>query len=258
MTSARTALWPKEHGAYAQLGLPLATALALAPPSVGAVALCVSAVCGFLAHEPALVLAGRRGARARSALGTAALRRLWALGLTGCGAAALGVSRSTGPALWGVALSMGLALLASGVVVAEREKTLAGELFVATTLVVAAVPCVLAGDRPWADAAIISGTWCAVFWLGTTTVHGVLRQSKMAEPTTLYLSAIAAAALSAVVLTAASRGHVWPLALAAPCLVSFGVALARPRAKHLRRVGWTMVVADLATASWLIVSLSTH
>src|SRR5262249_5958355 len=48
-------LWPREHGAYAQLGAPLATALARQVPTVPAALLAAAACCAFLANEPLLV-----------------------------------------------------------------------------------------------------------------------------------------------------------------------------------------------------------
>jgi Cu/Ag efflux pump CusA len=46
-------LLPKEHGAYGQIAFPLATAFAVAGVSAAGLFLCITAVAGFLAHEPA-------------------------------------------------------------------------------------------------------------------------------------------------------------------------------------------------------------
>ncbi|MBK8937310.1 MAG: YwiC-like family protein [Polyangiaceae bacterium] len=75
----KRSLMPREHGAYGQLVLPAAAAL-IAWPSFGGAALAVAATAMFLAHEPALVLLGQRGARARAELGAAARSRLTVLG----------------------------------------------------------------------------------------------------------------------------------------------------------------------------------
>ena len=71
-------LVPREHGAYAEIAVPLVTALWMRPPTLAAVAWATAAVCGFFAHEPILVLLGRRGARTRQVRGRAA-RRLFAV-----------------------------------------------------------------------------------------------------------------------------------------------------------------------------------
>ncbi len=51
---------PREHGAYAQLLFPLATALALGRPNATALSIAGAAVLLFLAHEWALTLVGKR------------------------------------------------------------------------------------------------------------------------------------------------------------------------------------------------------
>lgn len=64
-SAADRSLAPREHGAYGQIGLPLITALAMGTPSVSAILLTVGAVLVFAAHEPLLLLLGRRGLRAQ-------------------------------------------------------------------------------------------------------------------------------------------------------------------------------------------------
>ena len=82
-------LWPKEHGAYGQITFPLIAAFAVAGVSVGGLLIATATIAGFLAHEPALVVLGLRGSRAK--------RELWGqavLWLGGCfiGAAASGIA----------------------------------------------------------------------------------------------------------------------------------------------------------------------
>ena len=75
-------LKPKEHGAYAILGIPIVTALLVAGPQVAGVCVAIAAVAGFLAHEPMLVAVGHRGARAQRATPAARRRLALLLGLT--------------------------------------------------------------------------------------------------------------------------------------------------------------------------------
>ena len=84
-------LWPREHGAYGQLALPLLTALLSGRPSGPAGLYAFAAVCAFLAHEPLLVLLGHRGPRAqRECAGSARVRlALLSAGALLCGALAL-------------------------------------------------------------------------------------------------------------------------------------------------------------------------
>jgi len=58
-------MWPKEHGAYGQLVFPLATAFAIAGATAPALLTAIAVTAAFLAHEPLIVLLGRRGVRAR-------------------------------------------------------------------------------------------------------------------------------------------------------------------------------------------------
>ncbi|MEZ6150463.1 MAG: YwiC-like family protein [Pirellulaceae bacterium] len=52
------AMEPKEHGAYAILGIPIASSLLIAGASVPGVCIAIAAVAGFLAHEPLLIVCG--------------------------------------------------------------------------------------------------------------------------------------------------------------------------------------------------------
>ena len=61
--SKTPSLLPKEHGAYAELAFPLITGLALAVPSLSALALGGAAVLLFLLNEPVAILLGARGKR---------------------------------------------------------------------------------------------------------------------------------------------------------------------------------------------------
>ena len=58
-------LKPKEHGAYAILIIPIATSLAISGVSVTGGAVAIASLAGFFAHEPLLVVLGRRGLRAK-------------------------------------------------------------------------------------------------------------------------------------------------------------------------------------------------
>ena len=65
MGARRRSLWPREHGAYAQLAAPLLTALVIVRPTVAAALLALAACIAFLANEPLLVVLGHRGKRMR-------------------------------------------------------------------------------------------------------------------------------------------------------------------------------------------------
>jgi len=56
---------PREHGAYSQMTLPLVTSFVTAGVSLPALLTGLAVILGFLAHEPLMVLLGRRGGRVR-------------------------------------------------------------------------------------------------------------------------------------------------------------------------------------------------
>jgi hypothetical protein len=58
---SQRSLWPREHGAYFQLALPLIAAHLLRAPTVAMAALTAAACLVFVAHEPLLVVLGHRG-----------------------------------------------------------------------------------------------------------------------------------------------------------------------------------------------------
>jgi hypothetical protein len=74
--SVARALLPKEHGAYGQIAFPLVTVFVVTGVSPAGVLLTAAAVAGFLAHEPAAIVLGARGPRARRELSSAATRSL--------------------------------------------------------------------------------------------------------------------------------------------------------------------------------------
>ncbi|MEO1979672.1 MAG: YwiC-like family protein, partial [Fuerstiella sp.] len=63
--TAPVRLHPKEHGAYAIVGVPLVVALAIGGLNTVAVLATIATIAGFVANEPLMVLSGRRGERAR-------------------------------------------------------------------------------------------------------------------------------------------------------------------------------------------------
>src|SRR5512138_3779118 len=76
VVNPRRSMLPHEHGAWGQLAMPLLTAFAIGRPTAAALALAAAVVLAFLAHEPAIVLLGQRGRRARDEDGDRARRWL--------------------------------------------------------------------------------------------------------------------------------------------------------------------------------------
>ena len=127
----RRSMLPHEHGAWGQLAMPLLTALAIGRPTAASVALAASVVLAFVAHEPALVLLGQRGRRARDEDGARARRWLAVTGGLAGAAAVAGLTLSPLAARLAFAVPAALAALVVWLVLRRLEKTGAGDIFAA-------------------------------------------------------------------------------------------------------------------------------
>ena len=250
-------LWPREHGAYAQLALPIISALALGSLNPAGLALAAAAVAGFLAHEPLLVLLGHRGWKRQEALRGPALLRLAMLGSAALVTGFLGVvfsDLSTRLALLPlVPCSLVLALL----VARRREKTLAGELVVAVTFSLMAIPLALAAGASTQTALLLALLWSLLFALGTLAVHALLARSRARSrgPLLAWLAGglgMLSAVLAVLLLL---RGHVWAAACLPPAVVSGVVASGRIAVARLRQVGWVLAAAYILSFAVLMYSL---
>lgn len=239
-------LAPKEHGAYGQLALPLVAGLAMGRPGVAAFALAAGSALAFVAHEPLLILAGQRGARARREEGDRARRRVAALGAGALAAGSVGLAFAPPAARLATIVPLALVALLVPFIARNAEKTTAGELLAAAALASTGVPVALAaGVAPgpaW-------GAWIA-FWLAfgssTFAVRAVIAHVR--APVSWTRRAAAPAILAVVALVLARAGVLAPSAAmgAAPMLaLALALALRPPPPTALRRVGWRLVATSL-------------
>jgi len=241
-------LWPKEHGAYAQLLVPLLVAFLVVSPTLAGVGWAAASVFAFLAHEPALVLLGQRGPRARREAGAGARRRLILLG--GAAALASGAALAVGPdvtaALAGVGLAAGLA---AGLVLSGRGRSALGELAAAVALSGAGSLVSTAGGEPVTQAGLRWAAWALAFGAATGAVRGLIASSRgRSEPWGWPL--LFGAGLLCILGGAQSR----LLFSAAPlCVASLVVRLARPAPRRLRMIGVVLVVVALGCGAIQIV-----
>jgi hypothetical protein len=258
--TARTrALVPHEHGAYGQLLFPLATALALGRPGAAACALGVASILAFVAHEPLVVVLGRRGPRARGERGAEALRRLAVLGAGALAAGAVGVVLATPAARLGVMLSAALAAVVVALVVAGRERELIGELVVAAALASPGFAVALAAGVGTRVAAACLATWVLSFAAAVAVIRAVVERIRTRGASDHR----AAAALIAVALLAGAFALAGWGVLPAPAayalvpkiLVVLGLAALPPPPRRLGRAGWLLAAGSLATAAVLIAGL---
>jgi hypothetical protein len=240
-----------------QLLFPLASVLWVGRLTLGAVALAVAFFTAFLAHEPLLVLAKRRGARRLDELGPAAGRRF--LLLAALTAVAGGVALwHTPPAVW-VATAATVALGAVAMLLAVRgwERNVGGEAHAALSLVAISLPVALAARVPPWTAATLVGLWAVSMLLGTITARGVLIRKKDGGRLLRVSAGLAVAAGMGLGL-AAARGLLEPWLTVGPAafvLTTLGLALRTPSPKRMTAVGFGLVGASTVALVAFGVSL---
>ena len=236
--------WPREHGAWAQLLMPLAAALLCGRATTDSLLLALAALSLFVAHEPLLVLRGQRGKRALGTDAPAAHRHfLQRLGLAlPCGLWVIAHQpRSLLPSLGVVAL-----LGAAPVVLAllGRSKALAVPWLASTALAALAWPVALTAGMGHEAALLLATTWATGFSLMTTSVHAckarALSQPSLTAWVTVSVGTAGGALLGA--LLCEPWQPLAPMALAAIVLTLLPVRL-----RFMSRVGWLLAAASLAT-----------
>lgn len=254
---------PREHGAYGQLAFPLATALVVAGVTSPSVLIALSAVAGFLAHEPLLVVLGRRGARARRDHGSRAV--IWLLTTATIAVAAGGVALWLAPASsrWSFLVPLLPTALLAAAVASNREKTAAGEITAAIAFSSVAVPVCLAAGTALSTALSIAIAFASLFAGSTLGVRIVIlkvrgggdpRQVRTARRLLFILMVCVSVGL---VMAALSAVLPWTtlLAISPGLLVASALALRPPAPTRLRTVGWTLISTSTAAALILIAAL---
>jgi hypothetical protein len=255
-----SSLWPREHGAYAQIVFPLITALALGALGLASALLLVAITAIFLAHEPVLVLTGGRGGRAKRDWGAEARRRLAILLAIGLAAGIGGLWLASPDARFSALIPLALGALLAPLTITRQEKTMLGELLVAVALPATMIPVAVAGGVEFRAALSAAAVWAIVFTLGTITVRGIIaRAKKSSDPgwvpvlaPALSTSAIAVGVFLAVTGKLPALVAVAALPTAFVALV-FGILGVHPR--NLRRMGWTLVASNLAVLAALAIGL---
>ena len=258
MTKPRS-MMPREHGAYAELLFPLVTGLALGRPGVAAFGFALAAVLFFLLHEPVAVVLGARGAYAREKWGARARQRVALLALGGALAGGIAVYSSTRDAQLVSLVPVACALTLIPFVIRRRVKTLPAEILVVATLSSLLLPVAVAGAVSWWLAWVASGVWFVSFLLGTFAVHAVKAITKPqpgdawkpSASIVLGLVTIGGAVAIAFVPTVAL---VLPIAVLPTALVTLAAVILRVHTRHLKRVGWTMALAQVVTAALLLAA----
>jgi hypothetical protein len=250
-------LWPKEHGAYGQVAFPLITALAVAGVSAGGTLAAMAVLAGFFAHEPAALVLGLRGARARRQLGSSAAKWLLTL-FVGGGIAGIGAIWTIDPAIrWSLAVPAIPALLLALAMLRQREKSWYGEVSAALAFSGAAVPVTMAAGGTIETAAVVAIPFGLLFVTCTLAVRVVILSVRgggnhRAAAATRYATIALSGGSGTLLLVASLTGLLSPsiVVVAAPGLLTAGtIALRPPLPARLRRVGWTLVAVSVVTAA---------
>ena len=244
-------LAPREHGAWGQLGFPLATALAVVHAGPAPFLAAAAALAFFLAHEPALVASGRRGARAREQSGRLALRALCGLIAAGATLGACGLWLAPPPARLGAAGAVALGALLAAAVALKMEKTLPGELVAAAAMTSAGFVVALAGGVRFRLAGEIWASWLLGFSAAVVPVRAIVVEHRTRASSAA--ARIAAPLVIAVAggLLAATRALEPGLVCSAAPLFAAGLLLAvrPPSMKQLSRAGWMLMLAGALTSA---------
>lgn len=242
-------LFPKEHGAYGQLALPLVAALAMGSPSLASLLLAVGAALAFVAHEPLLVVLGARGSRARAEDGPRAARVGVVCGAAALAAGAAGMWLGGRPVAIAALAPLALTLALVPFIFLGREKTAPGELAAAAALSGAALPVAIAGGVPQPAALVAWSAWVVGFTAGTSAVRGVIKRHKRGArgATDVWLLALSSAGAAALV--ALDRVGAGALPMVVASIVILALA---PHPRNLKKLGWTLVASSAATVALLV------
>ena len=240
---------PKEHGAYAIVTLPMVAALAMSGMGIVSLAVVVASLAGFFAHEPMLIALGHRGQRAQRAA-TWARYRATSLILLCVGAGTTAMWFGSAAVQVSLAGCLLLAIVSFALSIARFHRTLGGQLLGVVSLSVPCLPILLAGEVSWQRTLLIWITWILGFLSTTLAVRGVIAAQKRQSRSVHWLG-IGITTVSMIVL--AFAGAWLPLATVPMIVASWLLLWQPPSAKHLRRVGWTLVSTTLLTGILLVI-----
>jgi len=251
-------LYPREHGAYAELGFPLLSGLVLGSPGAASFLFAVAAILLFLANEPLVLLLGVRGKRLQQELAVTARRQLALRAALG-GAAGLAALWLAPPgARWSALVPAVFAAILVPVVMAKNLKTLRGEVVAAAVFSSMHLPVAaaggVAGTLLWGPSLL----WFATTVVATLSVHAIKARLTGATPWVIPAAVWAARLALLTAIAAWAFLPDWRTVALAACVPLAGVAIVNHLSlspKRLKRVGWTfaatnaLALALLATGS---------
>jgi hypothetical protein len=256
-------LLPREHGAYGQIAFPLITAFGVAGLSAGGSLLAIAIVAVFLAHEPAAILLGLRGPRARRERQAAATRWAGACLVVAIVAAVAALAMTSPPARWSFTLPLVPAAWLGLSMGARHEKSWQGEVAAATAFSAAAVPICLAAGAPIRIGLVVALPFALLFVAGTLAVRVVvLRVRGGGDPraeTATRRAVFTVVGIGTATLVGLAAVNLIPsavvVAAAAGLLIVSGIAAYPPSPLQLRSLGWTLVLLSFLTAATVVTAV---
>ena len=245
-------LYPKEHGAYAMLGIPLVTALAASGITVAGVCVAIAAVAGFCANEPLLVACGHRGGRVQHS--TPQAKGLF-VGLFALAGSACLIALIVGNFSMRVGLGVFLvfAVISLAFSIAGQNRKTAVHLWGMLSLSLPCVPILLSANASVTTSLSFWAVWLIGFAATTLAVRGMMARQKHESRWWHLLALAVLTALIGVGACCAFSAASWLLVTLPMIAVSWYLLILPPPIKQLKRVGWTMVVGTLSTAILTLV-----
>lgn len=252
---------PREHGAYGQLLLPLATALAISNVHVSAILTATAALAAFVAHEPLVVLLGGRGARARRERRSQAIAWLAVSGGIAIVAGLAAVAWAPPNTRWLFAIPLTLAAALAGLLLTGREKSTLGEITSAVAFASVSIPIIGVTASPLRGF-VVAFTFASLFIVSTLGVRVVVLKTRgggdprAVRATRLQLVvALAVIAIGVPVAALSVSTGIAALAVLPGVAVAATLAFHPPPARRLRTVGWTLLSTTAFLAVALVVAL---
>lgn len=247
-------LWPREHGAYIQLLVPLVTSLLATGATRSGVMLALGAGFAFLASEPLRVVCGGRGPRLQHVAGARARSRLVLLGTLAMIAGGTGLALAPSPTF---CLALMLAPLIGFVMIASCRgtvQTVMAECVAAVALAGVGAPVAVAGGMNLRDALVIWSAWSLAYAATVIVVHHVIAHHRRASSRANARSGLAVVLLFG---TLAAWITAFPLAsFATPLAIAAVLVLIwTPRATRLRAIGIAFLVSSVVAALCAITTL---
>lgn len=245
-------LHPKEHGAYAILGVPLVAALCIEKINAVVVLIMVAAIAGFMAHEPLMIAMGRRGRRALLAAPQAASRfsllmfvALW----------------SGGMAIWwappDVRLALAVCLLFAGLgfalSAAGLQRTLPVQMIDMLSLTLPSSAMLLAGGVNQDVVVRLSAAWVMGRIATTTAVRSAIAKMKTSLHRDIPIMNDAIFVSMIVACPFGILSGLGELIVITPMLATaVWLRFLPPGLIHLRTIGWLLLAVNILCAVWMV------